>query len=186
MELRTPMLALSLCGASRGSSSRTAAIFVLFATLSCGGRSSLDVEVGVLQPPQDQPVLEETSEGGGATSGGSSSDSSAVEVIPGEPDSSMVDAGGPDVATAMVDAQQGSSDAYAVTDAEAGTDVFFCGGVQAVPVCVEYYALLSSCFREDETAMACQASLLPTSDADLVTIEQLCADSLQRLMASCR
>ena len=57
----------------------------------------------------------------------------------------------------------------------------------AVPVCVEYYSYLSSCFNRDETALACQPSLIPDGSPDqMLQIVMLCEVNLQRIMQACR
>lgn len=57
---------------------------------------------------------------------------------------------------------------------------------QPVEVCVQYYALLSTCFNRDLLSGACDPSLIPTSQADLQQIEALCTANLQRLQQACQ
>ena len=60
-----------------------------------------------------------------------------------------------------------------------------CDSGAPVPICVDYYALLSKCFNTDYLSECCQASLIPDSGSSLLNIEQICAVNLQRMQKVC-
>jgi hypothetical protein len=114
----------------------------------------------------------------GGSGGGSDADGVPGTPTPGQDaDASVAEDGPPDL-DAFVTLTTGSLDALDL-------DVD-CGGQIPVPVCVEYFAFLSSCLARDELDLACQSSLLEGPDADLQSIWQLCNDNLQRIEAACR
>jgi hypothetical protein len=87
------------------------------------------------------------------------------------------------VDTATPDA---SIDGFPDVVPDAADDALWCGDVQAVPACVAYQNLLNSCFPMRNIAFACQSSILPTGDADVASIEELCVENFNRLMTACR
>lgn len=94
------------------------------------------------------------------------------EGVGGQPDATMrgttIDSGRDEVAQ--------EADAGVVVTCDSGTPV---------PVCVQYYAVLSACLGMDLTSEACQASLIPSSQAELQQIEYLCSVNLQRIQQAC-
>jgi hypothetical protein len=78
---------------------------------------------------------------------------------------------------------EGAPELDAASDAP--DDALWCGDVRAVPDCVAYQLLLKSCLQTDFD-FACQATLVPTADADVASIEAICAENLTRLQTACR
>jgi hypothetical protein len=81
------------------------------------------------------------------------------------------------------EAVEGAPELDAAGDAPDGA--LWCGDVRAVTDCVAYQLLLKSCLQTD-IDFACQASLVPTADADVASVEAICADNLMRLQTACR
>ena len=45
---------------------------------------------------------------------------------------------------------------------------------------------LTTCFMRDDISFACQSTVLPTADADVSAIAELCLENLNRLKTACR
>jgi hypothetical protein len=74
------------------------------------------------------------------------------------------------------------------TDAEsdANFDDVWCEAGHAVPICVQYYAILTTCFQHDYASYACADPLVPKEDADVPGIAGLCAFYLRGSRHACR
>lgn len=154
-----------------------AAVGLVLVAGSCGGRTALDVT--------EAPATDGTE--GGAIDLDAGDGASATTAPFGPPDAAD-DGVEPALGGSMVDA---SADDRASLDEAAGDAIddaggFWCGDVRAVPECVEYQDFLSKCLMMREEEFACQATLLPTDDADVQAIQRLCLENLQRLQAACR
>ncbi len=98
-----------------------------------------------------------------------------------------VDAGAPPeegdaTVTGLVDGSLEDGGADAMDD----VPVVWCGDVAAVPQCVQYFSLLSTCLQRNVDGFACQNSLLPTGDAHVDAIQQVCLENLERLTPACQ
>jgi hypothetical protein len=107
---------------------------------------------------------------GGRITSGTSVDASAAE-------SSVVAQADRDATDADAAAQDAESDGI--------YDDVWCEAGHAVPICVEYYAILTSCFQHDYGSYACADPLVPKVDADVSAIEGLCAFHLRGSRHAC-
>ncbi len=165
----------------------------VIALLSCAGRVEMQGDT-VDASPTEHPDAMLARGSGDDTSGqpaaDPSTDSTSGAPLDGAPTDGPIatdDGHAADQASPEGDDASGNDDATDVDVVGADAPSVTCEGGSAVPVCVEYYAFLVQCFnRPDLLGLACQPSLLATSDADVSGIVALCTDNLMRIQQACR
>ena len=142
---------------------------------------------GLIEPSTDGGKPEDTSQDAGLFY-----DVLAAGDSPAATDASLVRDASPDVgevADAAAVADVALMDVTSVIEAsfdDVALPTLVCEAGQPVAVCVQFFALMLACTGQGSLYDACQASLIPTSAADLQQIEALCSANLQREKQNCK